>query len=418
MNKIFFFSLLLYSINSYSQKNTIEKIEWKGQKKMNMRFMSSFIETKVGQPIDSLKIERDIAALTRLNGISNVIYTISTKEMGYELTFTLIENLSVMPNLSLWTVDEAAAAYRFGLFDNNFLGKNATLGGFYQYNGTSSVGLFFSAPFLFSSNFGLETSFQKLSSIEPIFISETPARYEYTNTGIEILGVYRFDYQNSVKLGVNIFNEKYQYISGTINADVPLLLELNKVLFKFNYNFDNLKYDFYLVNGFKSIFTGQYVVSTNEFQNDFTIAWNDFSLYKRVGKTGNWASRLRIGISSNDASPFSAFALDNNLNIRGVGNIIDRGTGTLVFNSEYRSTLFEKNWFVLQGNVFVDSGSWRKPGGTLSDFFDIDNLKVHPGIGLRFIHKKIFNATFRIDYGFGITQNPSNGIVFGIGQYF
>jgi hypothetical protein len=37
---------------------------------------------------------------------------------------------------------------------------------------------------------------------------------------------------------------------------------------------------------------------------------------------------------------------------------------------------------------------------------------------LRFIHKKIFNAIFRIDYGFGLTQGSSRGIVFGIGQYF
>jgi hypothetical protein len=34
-----------------------------------------------------------------------------------------------------------------------------------------------------------------------------------------------------------------------------------------------------------------------------------------------------------------------NINLRGVGNIIDRGTGTVVLNSEYRHTFFEKiNW--------------------------------------------------------------------------
>jgi hypothetical protein len=37
---------------------------------------------------------------------------------------------------------------------------------------------------------------------------------------------------------------------------------------------------------------------------------------------------------------------------------------------------------------------------------------------LRFIHKKIFNAIFRIDYGFGISKNGTQGLVFGIGQYF
>jgi hypothetical protein len=150
----------------------------------------------------------------------------------------------------------------------------------------------------------------------------------------------------------------------------------------------------------------------------FFIAWNDFFYFKRLGNRGNWANRLRLGLSSNDDSPFAPFSVDNNLNIRGVGNIIDRGTGVIVLNTEYRHTLIDKKWFVLQSNVFIDSGSWRNPGGDFSDFIDQDNLRVYPGVGLRIIHKKIFNAVFRIDYGYGITRDASNGIVFGVGQYF
>lgn len=418
IKKVIFFLFVLPSLNLNSQTKIVENIEWNGQERMNIKFMNSFIETKIGDILDSVKIERDISALTRLNGISNVNYNVSTKNIGYEITFTLIENLSLVPSASLWTTDEAAAAFRIGIYDNNLSGKNATLGGFYQYNRASSFGLFFSAPFLFSPNLGIESSFQRAASIEPIFVLDTPARYQYTITGIEVLGVYSIDYQNSMKLGINVFEEKYQYVSGDINNDVPQLLELNKILFKSNYIYDNLKYNFYLVTGFKSTFFGQYVITPNDINNNFIIAWNDFSFFKRIGKKGNWASRLRVGLSSNDDSPFAPFALDNNLNIRGVGNIVDRGTGTIVFNTEYRMTLYEKKWFVLQGNAFLDSGSWRKPGGYFGDFVDIDNIKVYPGIGLRFIHKTIFNATIRIDYGFGITPNSTNGIVFGIGQYF
>ena len=413
---LFFF--LFSQVIVYAQEQNIASIHWKGNKKMSVKFMTNFIETKVGHPLDSLKINRDVAALTRLNGISNVTFEVVNTSLGYDVLFILIENWSILPNLSLWTTDEATAAYRIGIYDYNFLGRNATVGGFYQYNGASSFGLNFSAPFLFSSNFGIESSIQKLASIEPVFVSENSARYKYTNTGAELLGVYRIDFRNSIKLGVNLFREKYQYISGATADNVPQSLEVNKTLFKSNYNYDNLLYDFYLIKGLRSTFFCQYVFSSNEFQNDFIIAWNDFSYFKRIGRTGNWASRLRLGLSSNDESPFSPFALDNNLNIRGVGNIIDRGTGAIVFNTEYRTTLYEKKWFVLQGNAFVDSGSWRKPGGGFDDFANADNFRVYPGVGLRFIHKTIFNATFRIDYGYGITKNASNGIVFGIGQYF
>jgi mannose-6-phosphate isomerase-like protein (cupin superfamily) len=150
----------------------------------------------------------------------------------------------------------------------------------------------------------------------------------------------------------------------------------------------------------------------------FLIGWNDLLYYKRIGQKGNWANRLRLGLASNDETPFAPFSVDNNLNIRGVGNIIDRGTAAIVLNTEYRHTLIDKSWFVLQGNGFVDAGSWRNPGGDFGDFGDNQNLRVYPGVGLRFIHKKIFNAIFRIDYGYGVTKDASRGFVFGIGQYF
>jgi len=406
-------------ISVFAQDKNVTSITWKGTKRMNIKFMTEFIETKVNQPLDSLKLKNDVASLTRLNGVANITFVVSkSADDNFDVTYTVIENWSILPNLTLWSTIVAPVAGRIGLFDYNFLGRNNTVGGFYQYNGVSSYGFYFSAPFLFSANLGIESSFQELASIEPVFINDVSSQYQYESTGFELLGVYRLDYRKSVKFGANVFSEKYQYLSGATAADVPQALEVDKLLLKSNYNFDNLLYDFYLVRGIRNNFFGQYVFSSTEFQNDFLIAWNDFSYFKRVGKTGNWATRLRLGISSNDKSPFSPFVIDNNLNVRGVGNIIDRGTGTVVFNTEYRTTIYEKKWFVLQGNAFVDSATLRTPGGSFNDLSKSENIRVYPGVGLRFIHKTIFNAIFRIDYGYGITKNASNGIVFGIGQYF
>jgi hypothetical protein len=412
--------ITVFSIVAASAQNkNVSTISWKGNKKMNVKFMIEFIETKINQPLDSVKLENDVAALTRLNGVANITFMVSKlADENFDVTYTVIENWSILPNLTLWSTIVAPVAGRIGLFDYNFLGRNNTIGGFYQYNGVPSYGFHFSAPFLFSANLGIESSFQKLASIEPVFINNASSLYQYESTGVELLGVFRLDYRKSIKFGANVFAEKYQYISGATAVDVPQALEVDKVLLKSNYNFDNLLYDFYLVTGIRSTFFGQYVFSSTEFQNNFIIAWNDFSYFKRFGKSGNWATRLRLGLSLNDKSPFSPFVIDNNLNVRGVGNIIDRGTGTVVFNTEYRTTLYEKGWFVLQGNAFVDTATLRKPGGNFNDFTNAENLRVFPGVGLRFIHKTIFNAIFRIDYGFGITKNASNGIVFGIGQYF
>ena len=195
-------------------------------------------------------------------------------------------------------------------------------------------------------------------------------------------------------------------------------MDTNKQLVKIIYTYQNLDYFYFYISGFKSVFNGQFVTADNNSENNFLIAWNDFLYYKRVGTNGNWASRLRLGLSTNNDSPFAPFSLDNNINLRGVGNAVDRGTGSIVFNTEYRYTLFDKKNIVLQGNGFVDAGSWRIPGKSLKTFVDSENIQVYSGVGIRMIHKKIFNINFRIDYGYGLTKNANRGFVFGIGQYF
>ena len=184
------------------------------------------------------------------------------------------------------------------------------------------------------------------------------------------------------------------------------------------YEYTNVHFNYHLLSGLRNVFNYQYVTTQKVSElPEFSILINDFLYYKQVGEKGNWASRFRIGIATNNNSPFAPFAVDNNINIRGVGNIIDRGTAALVFNTEYRYDLFEKKSFVLQGNAFIDSGTWRNPGGDIEDFVQSENIKLFSGLGLRFVHKKIFNAVFRIDYGISLNQ-PVSGLVFGIGQYF
>jgi hypothetical protein len=57
--------------------------------------------------------------------------------------------------------------------------------------------------------------------------------------------------------------------------------------------------------------------------------------YKLVGVNG--IGLTATDLASNSKSPFAPLRF-NNINLRGVGNIIDRGTGTVVLNSEYRHT--------------------------------------------------------------------------------
>ncbi|MDE1205674.1 POTRA domain-containing protein [Tenacibaculum larymnensis] len=412
------FAVLWLSVNSYSQEKRIEKITFSGVKKTKKHVLRRILSSKENNVLDSIVLKNDMTRLKRLPAISNAYFKASCSDNKCNVVVTVEENFTIIPEINFHKTINQKLAYRIGVGEYNFLGRNIVLGGFYQYNGFDSYGVNFRAPTLFSAKWGLALNHQNWTSEEPLYFESESANYKYQNISYEALALYQHDFKHQFQFGINFFKEKYNYLNGSTSSNVPTELNVDKKLLKLIYTFDNLDYNYQYINGFKNEFHGQYVTSENEYQNDFLIFWNDLFYFKRLGNKGNWANRLRVGLSSNDNTPFAPFTLDNNLNLRGVGILVDRGTGSIVLNTEYRYTLYEKKWFVLQGNVFTDVGTWRKPGGALSDFVDSDNVRMYSGIGLRFINKKIFNAVFRIDYGHGLTKNASKGFVFGIGQYF
>jgi hypothetical protein len=420
MNKLLLVLGFLFITNLVlGQETVVYDVKIQGTKKTKHRFIINFLETKNGQALDSIVLNKDIIRLKRLPAISHASYQIfHAHDNLYNVFFNIEENFTIIPELNIWTTSERDVAYKVGVYDYNFLGKNIGFGGFYQNNGFDSYALNFRAPNLFSNTLGVAINHQDWKSREPLYFDEGVANYKYNNISFEILGLYALNYKNNFQFGVNFFNEKYNFLSGFDSDQIPQELDLKKTLFKVVYTYDNLNYFYHFIDGFKSEFYGQFVTSKDTFQNDFLVAWNDFLFFKRIKEKGNWASKLRIGLASNEKSPFAPFALDNNVNIRGVGFLVDRGTGSIVFNTEYRYTLYEKDWFVLQGNLFIDAGTWRNPGGELNDFVNSENIHVYSGGGLRFIHKNIYNAVFRIDYGFGLKKGESKGLVFGVGQYF
>lgn len=416
----FFLVFLFVTTLVFSQGRIVYDVKIKGAKKTKVSFLKKIIATKSAQKLDSIQLEEDIVSLKRLPAVSHAYYQVFySHENLYNVFIYIEENRTVIPQINFWTTTNRQFSYKLGVFDYNFLGRNIAFGGFYQNNGFDTYAINFRAPNLFSKKFGMALNYQDWKSEEPLYFNNTSANYMYNNISYEVLGLYQADFKNTINFGLNFFSERYEYLSGATDPSVPQSLDLDKFLLKLVYMYDNLDYYYQYVDGFKSILYMQYVTSNNNFQDKFFIVWNDFFLYKRVGERGNWANRLRVGLSSNQETPFAPFALDNNVNLRGVGILVDRGTGSMVLNSEYRHTLIERSWFVLQTNTFLDVGTWRTPGGELKDFFQNENIRIYSGVGLRFIHKKIYNAIFRIDYGHGIIGNDSKGgIVFGIGQYF
>ncbi|MFT5761686.1 MAG: outer membrane protein assembly factor BamA [Polaribacter sp.] len=402
-----------------AQENSIVDVKFEGVKKTKISALKSFLLTKSGSVLDSTVLNNDVQRLKKLPAISHAYYQVSkATKNSYNVFFQIEENRTLIPAVNFWTTTNKQFAYKIGLYDHNFLGKNMAFGGFYQNNGYHSYGINFRAPYLFSNKFGLAVNHTNWISEEPLYFDNGSANYKYQNVSFETMLMYELDFKNHLEFGLNFFKEKYNYKNGLTSATIPQELNINKFLLKFVYLYDNLDYFYQYIHGFKNELYVQMVTSKNKFQEDFFVTWNDLFYFRRIGEKGNWANRLRVGLSTNTKSPFAPFALDNNVNLRGVGILVDRGTGSIVYNTEYRHTILEKGSFILQSNVFLDSGTWRTPGGELSDFTKKENIKVFSGVGLRIINKKIFNAIFRIDYGYELTDGKSKGLVFGIGQYF
>ncbi len=410
-----FFTLL------YSQENSIYKVDFEGNKRTKTAFLKRLAFVKEESILDSTKIASDIRRLKLLASIANVEYKLEPLGEGkHHLTYIVEENFAIIPGLNISTDNNGEFAFRTSVFDFNFLGRNQIIGGFYSRDVFDSYGVFWEAPNLFTRKLGIGVNYQNLVSQEPVFF-DNDVNYKFANKTFEIKLQYEPNFHNRLELGLNIGSEDYNFLEGNLPAGIPTQLNASKVAVIGEYEYNNIDIFYQYQNGFRSILTYRLVAGNsgeNNLLKNFFIGRNDFEYFKRIGDKGNWANRLRLAYASNDNSPFAPFAVDNQLNIRGAGNTIDRGTAAIVLNTEYRHTLYEKDWFVLQSNVFIDTGSWRSPGGNLNELFDGSTVKFYPGLGIRFIHKRIFNAVFRLDYGYGIGNDATNGIVFGIGQYF
>lgn len=426
MKKLVFLLLLSIVSTTYAQQTGIIKsIEFEGLKKTKESFLRKLIKTKQGATLDSTRVVTDIERLNRLPGVAKATYTKTVLADGsYNLLYTIEENFTIIPGVRIATDNNNEFAYRLSAFEFNLLGRNQIIGGFYDNNEFDSFGIFWEAPYLFSNKAGFGINYQNNISQEPVFFPEQTLNYQFESSAVDAFFIYEFDFNNNAELGVIVGTESYDFLAeqseGLLPPDKPASITANRIAIRGQYEHNDILIDYQYVEGFRSLLNARVVTGDESIPelNSFFIGFNDFEYFKKIGQKGNWASRLRLAYASNNDNPFAPFTLDNQLNIRGVGNTVDRGTAAAVLNTEYRHTFYEKGWFVVQGNAFIDAGTWRNPGEDFTQLIDGTSTRFNPGLGIRFIHKRIFNAVFRLDYGFGVGDNTASGLVFGIGQYF
>lgn len=410
----FFLFLLLFSFASLGQE--VRSIRFEGLKKTKDSYLRQFLSVNVGEKLDSAKMEADRVRLTNLEMFAHVHAKTEKVADGYDVIFWCDELFTLLPIFSFGGIEENFWI-QVGASEVNLGGRGNKLTTYYQYYDRSSFATHLTLERIKQSQWGANFNFIKWSTLEPLYFEGDEVEYEYDNWTVGATAVRYLSYRSKLEFGGAFFTEDYKKFTGGSFEGAPEEVNKEKILGKVLLTNDFINYFFFYQNGWKNQLNLQTVQSLNN-DSPFYILFNDFTFLKRIREKGNFASRFRFGLSSNDESPFAPFVLDSYINIRGVGNRVDRGTGAIILNLEYRHTLFEKEKVAIQGVLFSDNGSWRNPGGDFSDFTEDENLVLFSGGGFRFIHKKIYNAILRIDYGFNLQDKKVNGFVLGIGQYF
>ena len=429
--------VLILLVNSFITKaqsqSSISKLNFTGIKKTKPSFLNRIVKVKVGSQLDSLKIKTDIERLKRLDGIAYATFKVEEDGENYSVTYDLKENFSIIPGARIGQANDGSFSFRVSAFEFNGLGRNITFGGFYQREVFDGFGVFLNHPYLFSNKLGLGVNYQDVTTQQPIFFFErngsetvkTQTNYTFTRTGPEVILFYEKDFSNRFEFGVRYFRDEYQVIDG--DEDNVLIENVSdkpepkatQLQTRLSYEYIDLDLTYQYTEGFRNEVEGSYFFGTQGLlQTDYILS-NTTQYFKRLGTNGNLATQLQLQFSNPVSSEFTPLTIDNQLNTRGSGNTIDRGTAVFALNTEYRHTLYEKNWFVLQGNSFIDVSAVRRPGLDFDQLLDEEKLRIYPGVGVRFIHKRIFNAVIRLDYGFNVVgDGDAGGLVFGIGQYF
>ncbi len=405
--------LALFFVYTNLLGQEINSINFEGSKKVNTQFLKNLITSKEGDQIKVENLENDIQLLQRLPVVAKASYQINKEDQT--VTFNIVDNTTIIPFLNVFGTLNNEIGFVSGINEHNFLKRSLKIGGWYQRNIYNSFGFNFGAPYLIGNKYGISINASRLQNLEPLQFGEVTTLYKFSLEAAEIVQTYRINTKNEFRLGTGLLFENYQ-VKENQAPDAPDDFKVNKKLIKLAHQYNNLKYDYYLVTGLYNETSFQYI--TDDYIENFNMITNDFRYFKKIKKKGNWSNRIIIGLATNNPSPFAPFVFDNNTNIRGAGVKIQRGTSIMIFNTEYRHTLLDKKNIVLQSNLFIDSGFIRESGKDLDNLLDSNQSKTYGGIGARLIHKRIFGLVLRGDFGFDLTHGNSPGFVFGVGQFF
>ena len=415
----FFGSISQVSSQSKEPEYRPYKINFVGLKNTKVSFVENVLAINKKQEFSIEGVESDLQLLRNLPGIAYADYSIDSIDNRIVLNYNVEERQTALPIINFGGI-RGNVWFSLGGIENNFRGEGETLLAFYQNNNGRHAGqVYFKKPRIIGSDWGYSVSVNKWASDEPVFFGDQTVEYLYNNDGVGGTLIRNFGLNYQIEFGGTYFVESYEknIVPGIDELPGPDNFSINKALIRLELKQNHLNYNYIYLKGLETLLLYQNVISFGQ-DNAFNSLQVQLRSFYRPSRLQNIAIRFKLGVSTNNDSPFAPFVADSHFNIRGIGNRIDRGTAQVVLNIESRHTLYHHNQFSSQFVIFSDSGSWRNPGGELVDILSRDQYRQFMGIGFRFNYQKVFGATLRIDYGIDVFDSSQRGFVIGLGQYY
>ncbi|MDX2362242.1 MAG: hypothetical protein QNK23_15655 [Crocinitomicaceae bacterium] len=391
-------------------------MKFEGLTRTKESYLRSLITCKEGLEVDSIILQKDVDFLKNLNLFFDVNGYIKETEFGANVVFEIHEATYLYPVIWMSGFKDQLKVI-LGVNHINFLGRAQEIGFTYQYYDRHSFYLFWKANRHSNKFTGHEFALEKYSTIEPLYFEDTVSYFDFDNYSVLLGGHYWITPYLKAGLGGKYMYENY----AQRDEAFPLAgdsFKFNKYQIHTGFTFNNVRTTYERQQGINAAVYGEYIHTENYPMASFLKFISKITYYREFYKRGNIALRGQFGVSTNNDSPFAPFVLDGILNVRGIGNRVERGTAELILNAEYRCTFLRHKWFSFQSVLFADYGALREPGKKFDTFFDNGETNLFLGGGLRFNLNVWYKTSLRVDYSFNPTNTSLHGVTFGIGQFF
>jgi hypothetical protein len=407
----------------------ISEIEVRGLIHTEKTLILQELAVQEGTPFAPENLEESLRRLRNMRIFRSAAgHTTVLPEGEVRITLDVEERWTLIP-VARFGGGGGAAFLVVGAYELNFLGRYLDLGGQYEnHSGIPGGSVWFRDPRFLGRRQKVSWEGSSLGKLRRQYDSQSGKEVSaFVRRRQRLAMGWEREWSRKVVIGTGVEGLFDQYTSaGLLNEDKINNQKNNFALPKSGFHLGiplrlllgEMNYDDYLLQGVsfdaKSLFlkgTG----AQNASEKPFGLVTLETLAFWRWGATQN--SGFRFGILGTGSGKVeNAITLGGLEHIRGFKDGEFQGARAWYLNLEHRVPSFKWPSFVFQHVFFYDAGDARPRFAELQVWRK--GMAQSVGTGLRLLVPPIARLNLRMDYAFAITPHPSQGLVFGMQQFF